>query len=183
VPVQGTADSPYPMRLPFEEVVHLNCQAKSFSDSSSLFDKCSSRRCIQRHRRLLDAKLLVNLTVCYFNFIALDSPKGRPRCAQLSAPLSGTQREVVGRLLADASLFCRTDGGPVPSFDGGRKRLQSMLDGLCSSYSGGVSQSELLGMGTVAEDVDLDRIALPERAGVLNPVDVVLDPDRRFSKT
>jgi hypothetical protein len=113
-----------------------------------------------------------NITVAFFNFIALDSPKHRVDDPRLLAPHSTAQSAVARALFEDAARFCRTGGGHMADFSGGRQRLQTLLGSLSPSYGMGWGKDFEHLQSTHAEEVDLTRIAVPEQAGVLDPLEV-----------
>ena len=150
------------MRVPFPEVV------------GRLPPHSPRRRVSWRMRRRTACKRGVNALVGYYNFLELGCPRGSyPELPSLSK----VQRVAADRLLEDFMEFCRLK--EPGSFGGGRQRLLEALASLGSADPTNEAFSTK-SAASVAKEVAVERVALPEIAGGCDPSSILLGAQKWF---
>ena len=88
---------------------------------------------------------------------------------------------IVERLTRETRRFVATSGGEIPALGRGRARLaESLRSGPRCPYVRSSSNADAA-LATVAKDVELERIALPPKAAIIEPSEVILqgrNPER-----
>ena len=88
------------------------------------------------------------------------------------------QEELAGRLLRDVARLLASDGGSIDSADGGRFRLKSAL---AQARMDRYLEPGAEPLSTVAEKVELDCVAVPKIAGVVDPLELPCLAEERRS--
>ena len=91
-------------------------------------------------------------------------------------PLSLTQTAAANNLLEDLMWFCRSSATAKEALGGGRKQLLERISAVSKADLN--SEVDLSSLAAVAQRVNLDRVAIPEPAGALNPAEY-LNPWQR----
>lgn len=125
------------------------------------------KRSQHREGKKLSAKLWVNWQVSYFNYLTLGCPKARIDTSVIPSSISPVQRQIVSHLLVEARHFCAASGGEIPSLGRGRAHLRKLIARNTSTYQ--FSTNTSTSTSTVAEPIDLKRIAMPTHAGRVQP--------------
>ena len=163
--MSGAGQSPFPMPLPFPDVLGLGGGPRFPRIASA------SRSTQARSRRTCLGKVWVNLLVSHFSYQVL----GRPRIpagsvpAWATRPLTVVQEELAGRLLRNVARLLASNGGSIGPADGGRHRL---LTALAQARMDHYLEPGAEPLSTIAERVELGCIAVPEVAGVVDPLDL-----------
>ncbi len=119
--------------------------------------------------RRLCAQHAVNILFGHFSFIELGCPRKapEPEPRDLSPLQDVAARDFEEELLS----FIRSDRGMAASIlGGGRARLASCITALTQATPGDFAEAS---SSTTALPVDPDRVALPERAGAIDPAQVL----------
>ena len=81
---------------------------------------------------------------------------------------------IVERLTCETRRFVAASGGEIPSLGRGRARLaESLRSGPRWLYARSATK-EGAALATVAKDVEIERIALPPKAAIIDPSEVIL---------
>ena len=136
----------------------------------------------RRTRRLEVRKLAWNLAECQvavFNYFCLDCPKSPARFLKALGRhrTSPVQIAAFEHLVTANLRFCR----PGPEFPGlgrGMLRFSDLLAVFERTWSAEAGPAPNIDLSSVAMPVNPARIQIPERAGVLDPADVLPEPLR-----
>ncbi len=120
---------------------------------------------------------MANLMVALGNFFELGCPSGTRALAFGSSELTPAQSEVAQRFLKDAEGFCAGSGGHVDATGRGRSRLLELIPGLGSGYGTGPQTVKQIKTVTIAQGVEVDKISVPAKAGLLRTADMMA-PER-----
>ena len=134
----------------------------------------------------------VNHIIAVMNFTLAGHPKGRIKYPEVPPSISDVQLEIVSRLMADAHQLVRCTGGVIPSVGRGRASIHEALQHHANNYTSknsmpnttsnsnptsNISPSTRVPSPTVAQAIDMSRIALPKNAGCVDPA-LHLCPER-----